>query len=163
MTMADGQVESLTPGRALRVAWMAWLTLLLVPFFVFLAVIGTVAYDGAEQRPQLAAVFFVVSLVWMLVTLPAAFMLRDYLFRSYWRGQAVDPRSYLKGQFTIWLAVEIGGLLALVGCLVSGTLLPGLLPAAVAFMLFTPFWPKGQAMIETGGASDDDEVYREPR
>ena len=161
--MTDNPGETMTTEKALRLAWMGWLTLLLVPFFVFLAVLGTVAFDGEPRRPALASVFFIASLAWMLVTLPAAFMLRDYLFRAYWRGQGVDPRSYLKGQLTIWMAAEIGGLIALFGCLISGTLMPGLLPAAVAFMLFTPFWPNGQAMYEPVGDAEDEEVYREPR
>ncbi len=161
--MTDSGGETMSTERALRLAWMGWLTLLLIPFFVFLAVLATVAFDGEPRRQGLASGFFIASLLWLLLSLPAAFMLRDYLFRAYWRGQGIDPRSYLKGQFTIWIAAEIGGLIALTGCLVSNTLLPGLLPAAVAFMLFTPFWPKGQAMVETEGGSEDEEIYREPR
>ena len=63
----------------------------------------------------------------------------------------------------LWLTIEVGGVMALLGCLVSGSLLPNLLPAMVAFMLFTPFWPSGRAMTNPVGNDDDFEVYEEPR
>jgi hypothetical protein len=65
---------------------------------------------------------------------------------------------------SVWLMMEVGGLLALVGCLVTQSLLPNLLPALVAFILFIPFWPSGRAMTTPCGADDDDpENYAEPR
>jgi len=60
--------------------------------------------------------------------------------------------------------MEVGGLLALAGCLVTQSLSPSLLPALVAFILFIPFWPSGRAMTTPCGAGDDDpENYVEPR
>jgi len=46
----------------------------------------------------------------------------------------------------------------------TNSLLPNLLPALVAFMLFLPLWPSGRAMIcSQRGNSDDPETYEEPR
>lgn len=156
--------QELTPSRALWQAWLWWFTLLLLPFFALIVVLWTVMLRGhPNPNPTLGNLFFSISLAWMLVMIPGAFVLRNYIFRAYWDGSVVDPRSYLKGMITIWLAPEIGGLIALIGCLISQTLLPGLLAAAVAFMLFVPFWPNGSAMIEPVGDVDDDEIFRHPR
>ena len=61
------------------------------------------------------------------------------------------------------MAIEIGGLIALVGCFLSNSLMPNLLPAVVAFMLYMPFWPSGEAMTRAVGSEDDPEVFRHPR
>ncbi|HEX7009869.1 MAG TPA: hypothetical protein VF184_07800 [Phycisphaeraceae bacterium] len=159
--------EPMTPAQALRWAWMAWTALLLTPFVLFvvtIAVIGLSAWgDGGGGSAFVSNLFFAISMIWLLVAVPGAFVLRSHCFRAYWEGGTVDPRSYLRGMLTIWLAAEIGGIVALLGCLLSGMLMPCLLPAAVAFMLFTPFWPTGEAMVHPVGAVDDDQIFREPR
>lgn len=149
--------------RALRLAWIWWTVFLLTPAAVFVVVMWSLVFGTGAERETLGLVFFVASLVWLLFATPLAFLLRHHVFRSYWEGRTVDPESYLKGMITIWIAPEVGGIIALVGVLLSGSLLPNLLPAAVAFMLFAPFWPSGRAMVEARGLSDDDEVFRHPR
>lgn len=154
----------MTPEKALRLAWIWWTVLLLTPAALFVIVVWALVFgEAGEAQPALGQAFFFASSLWLLLAMPAAFLLRHHVFKSYWEGRTVDPASYLKGMLTIWLAPEVGGIIALLGVLLSRELLPGLLPAAVAFMLFTPFWPSGRAMVETVGASDDDEVFRHPR
>jgi hypothetical protein len=157
---SDG--AGLTPGEALRWAWVWWIVLLLAPFVVFLGVVVTMLSTQGTPRPAVANAFFMIALLWLAVTVPLAFALRSYCFRAYWEGQPVEPHSYLRGMVTVWLAMEIGGLISLVGCWVSYTLMPCLLPAAVAFMLFTPFWPSGNAMEESATNLDDEQLYHEP-
>lgn len=161
--LAHGEAEEMTPERALRLAWIWWTVLLLLPAALFVVVMWALVFGVAPSRPGVALTTFLLSLVWLLIATPVAFLLRHHVFRAYWEGHTVDPRSYLKGMITIWLAPEIGGIIALLGVLLSGELLPGVLPAAVAFILFAPFWPSGRAMVEARGASDDDQVFRHPR
>jgi hypothetical protein len=99
----------------------------------------------------------------MAVVIPIAFFFRSWIFRSYWEGEAVAPREYMIGCIALWASIEIGGLLALLGCIVSGSLIPDIFPAVVAFVLFTPFWPSGQAMVSDVGKERDAELYRHPR
>jgi hypothetical protein len=102
-------------------------------------------------------------MAYLAVAVPAAFFWRSREFKAYWQGHCVSPNRYLRGMLILWLTIEIGGIMALIGCFVSGSLLPNLLPAMVAFMLFTPFWPSGRAMTNPVGNDDDFEVYEEPR
>jgi hypothetical protein len=156
--------SELSPGQALRVAWCCWLMLLSIPALVFLIVMwrmmdGDVsALDGpASER------WFLVTMAYLAIAVPSSFFLRSHVFKAYWSGQCVSPRSYLKGMLTVWLAIEIGGIMALLGCLLTDSLLPNLLPAMVAFILFIPFWPSGRAMTRPCGHEDDPENYEEPR
>jgi hypothetical protein len=120
--------------------------------------------DNTEPRDVDAAnSWFIASMIYLIVVVPAAIFWRSRLFRSYWTGQCVSPKSYLIGMISVWVTLEIGGIFSLIGCLMTQSMLPNLLPALVAFMLFTPLWPSGRAMICCRGNTDDPEAYEEPR
>ncbi len=160
---AVGSREELVPEVALRIAWFAWLGFLAVPFVLFLYVCWALM-ENAEPRDLGAANnWFIASMVYLIVVVPLAIFWRSRIFRSYWSGECVTPKSYLTGMITVWTTIEIGGIFSLVGCLMSQSLLPNLLPAVVAFMLFTPLWPSGRAMVCNSGNTDDPEHYEEPR
>ena len=89
--------------------------------------------------------------------------MRNRYFKEYWNGKVVAPADYLKGMACMWIATEIGGIIALVGCFMANDLVPNILPAAAAFGLFVPFWPSGHAMTRPVGLVDDNEVYEDPR
>ncbi len=159
-------VEShLTAATALRYAWISWLTFLLLPFFLFLYVLVNLTDidENATRHLASAQIWFVVSMAYMAIVVPGAIFWRSRLFKPYWQGNTVSPNHYLKGMFLVWLSLEIGGLVSLTGCLVNHSLQPNLLPALVAFMLFTPLWPSGRAMTRHTGHLDDPEKYEEPR
>ncbi len=63
----------------------------------------------------------------------------------------------------MWVALEFGGIISLLGCIVTHSLLPSLLPALVAFMFYVTQWPTGHAMMGSIGESEDASVYKEPR
>jgi hypothetical protein len=153
-----------SPAQALRLAWCSWLILLSIPALVFLAVMWRMVGGDLSALDGTASYrWFILTMVYLALIIPAAFFWRGHIFKAYSAGLPVAPRDYLKGMLTIWLATEIGGLLALIGCLVTNSLLPNLIPAMVAFMLFTPFWPSGRAMTHPVGNEDDPERYEEPR
>jgi hypothetical protein len=155
--------SQLTPGQALSIAWASWLILLAVPALLFLAVMWTFIGDETVVDKATGERWFLVTMAYLAVAVPAAFFWRSREFKAYWEGKCVSPARYLRGMLTLWLAIEVGGVMALAGCLVSNGLTPNLLPAMVAFMLFTPFWPSGRAMTHPVGDDDDFEVYEEPR
>jgi hypothetical protein len=156
--------STLTRSQALRLAWCAWLMLLAVPAVMFLAVMWRFIDDETMPRnPATAQRWFLCTMAYLALAVPASFFLRSREFKSYWSGKCVTPAHYLKGMLSVWITMEIGGLLALTGCLVTESLLPNLLPALVAFILFIPFWPSGRAMTCPVGDQDDAENYAEPR
>jgi len=164
MVIASSNRRELCADTALSIAWWTWFTLLAIPFVVFLAVVWHLMDNEPVATTNTTAnAWFVISMAYMAICVPAAFFWRSRMFKGYWSGQLVSPRDYLIGMTTVWLALEIGGLLALAGCLVSGALLPNLLPALLAFMLFTPLWPNGHSMTRALTDERDPADYEEPR
>jgi hypothetical protein len=160
----EGHRGELTPRTALRYAWYVWMVLLAIPFLVFLYV----AWQVGDQRRPIDRAFtngwFLGSVAYMLIAPTIAFFVRSRYFQGYWSGECVSPRNYLIGMCVLWGALVLGGVLSLIGCLGSRSLLPCMFPAMVAFAMFVIHWPSGRAMVcGTRGAADDPETYEEPR
>lgn len=154
--------HELTPETAIRYAWICWAVLLVAPFIMFLFVVWQVS--GSDIVSPHANLWFIISMAYLALAVPAAIFWRSKVFRRYWNGEVVRPREYLRGMIGVWVTIEIGGLLSLFGCLMSNTLMPCMLPAAVAFMFFTPLYPSGSAMVRRNvGNAEDPARYEEPR
>ena len=157
-------VNELTPQLASRYAWFTWLALLLAPFLVFMFVAYRLMDEMAAPRNQEGSnAWFLGTMAYLAVFAPLAILYRSRCFSNYYKGQCVAPRDYLRGSLAVWLTLEVGGILALVGCLMMNSLLPCLIPALVAFMFFVPFWPSGTAMVRPTGHHEDTGRYEEPR
>jgi len=147
---------------ALRAAWFAWVFLLLCPFAmiaVMIAVPSTHVYRGAYQG---VSPWFLVTMLFLAVGFPAALFIRHHLCRAYALGSVVTPRHYFAGMLTVWLTLEIGMIVSLVGCCVTAALLPGLIPWIVAFVFLMTLWPNGKMMTSRAGNAGDPERYQKP-
>jgi hypothetical protein len=143
---------------------MLWLGMLALPFVVFLSVVAYLLGSHGPVQTDLAHTWFLLSLGWVGFAIPGAYFLRSQVFfKEYGAGGVVPPGRYLMGMTTVWLAIEIGGLLGLAGCFMSGSLMPDLIPSLVAFVLFLTMWPTGSAMTEATGDVDDPAVFHHPR
>jgi hypothetical protein len=160
----SSQSRELTPQAASRYAWWTWLTLLLAPFLLFLFVAYRLMDEtGTARNHSNSTAWFIGTMAYLAVVTPLAIFYRSRAFAAYWRGEPVAPRDYLRGNLAVWLALETGGILALVGCLMTDSLLPCMLAAMAAFMFFVPFWPSGTAMVRPVGDQEDTGRYEEPR
>ncbi|HYE18925.1 MAG TPA: hypothetical protein VEA69_10805 [Tepidisphaeraceae bacterium] len=160
----ERETSSMTPQTALKYAWGAWFILMAIPAVAFLAVI----WQFADRTPAVSIddgwKWFIGVLATMIVTIPASIFLRSRLFRGYYDGECVAPKTYLTGMLVTWITAVGGGMLALYACLQTGTMLPNLFAGAVAFIFFVTQWPSGMAMVcDRQGATDDPERYEEPR
>jgi hypothetical protein len=157
-----GSKSSLSVPMALRLAWVSWVIMLVLPFLVFLAMIWQTAI--MTHGPAVGGeTWFLAASFYLLLAVPSSFFWRGHVFKAYWTGHTVSPGKYLFGMLSIWLTLEIGGLFSLIGCFVNNSALPCLLPALVAFMFFVTMWPSGRAMVRTVGNHEDAAVYEEPR
>jgi hypothetical protein len=150
-------------GFILRAAWWAYVVLLILPF-TLLAVVVAFKKTGLTLAPSHGVNrWLLLEAAYLVVGIPAALFYRRHLCSAYFRGDAVPPRLYLVGMFTVWLALEVGMILSIIGCYATASFLPGLLPAIIAFVFFITLWPTGKMMVSHVGESEDPQIYVEPR
>lgn len=155
--------SALAVAAALRWAWICWGILLLIPFLFLQWIIWhlptvEVARPGVSSEP-----WFIGAMIYLICILPVMFFWRGRLFKHYWLGRPVAPARYIVATATVGLAMALGGIISLIGCLASGSLMPNLLPAIFALLLFGLHWPTGRAMVQPNGHTDDPQIYEEPR
>jgi hypothetical protein len=155
--------SSLTVKTALRLAWATWIVLLVIPFFLFLALVWTLGIQGGPKVHTTEDHWFLGASAYLLIVVPLSFFWRGHVFKAYWTGQTIPPTTYLYGMLTIWAALEFGGIFSLLGCFVDRALLPNLLPALVGFMFYVTLWPSGRAMVSHKGQFEDAGKYESPR
>jgi hypothetical protein len=158
-----GNNTKLSVAMALRTAWVAWVALLVTPMLVSLALIWRLFIVPSSGASESGRWWFLAATLYLLVVVPCSFFWRNHVFKAYWTGKPVAPQKYLAGMLTIWGALVVGGIFSLVGCFVSGSLMPSIMPALLAFIFFITQWPSGRAMIGTVGDHEDPETYEEPR
>jgi hypothetical protein len=154
---------SLSPATALRLAWLAYLLLLIVPFFVALRFVwhlGNLPRGGVELHVN---GWFLASMILVAAALTGASFWRQRMFKDYRQGRVVPPRKYLAGMIGIWGSLTIAGLFSLASCIVTQTLLPNVIPALLGMGAYLCFWPTGRAMVRPVGATEDPQKYEEPR
>jgi len=131
-------------------AWLSFWVILLVPIVILMFAVSVISDPTNTARDGVSMLFGVLSVAWLAGTLPMAIWIRSYVFRAGWQGEPVDPESYLRGLVTIWTASGFGALLASIGCLVSHTLMPCVLPLGLALMIMCLITPRREAMAELG-------------
>jgi len=156
-------ISKLTPARALRLAWFCWLGLMVVPFAMILWLIWHLSPGQITEPGAGAQRWFIGSMAYLALAVPASLFWRGRVFKPYWAGQTVPPAQYLSGMATVWAALAVGGIVSLAGCVATKSLTPNLLPAMMSLILFLTMWPGGRAMIRRVGNADDPGLYEEPR
>jgi len=149
--------------NAIRLAWAVWWALAIVPFLLFLCVVWTLGIHAKELVYSDRHTWFLISSLYLLLAAPASFFFRTHLFKEYWAGKPVAPGKYLSGMIAMWVTLELGGILSLLGCFLDHSLLPNLLPAMLAFIFYVTLWPSGRSMVKTVGNHEDPQTYEEPR
>lgn len=153
----------LSADMALQIASWTWCALLALPFVLFLIVIWRLMDSESPPAANQGQEWFIAGMIYMMIGPPLAFFIRSRLFRGYWSGRIIPPKNYLIGMITLWMSLEFGGLFALVGCLISGVLLPNLMTALLAFMFFLPLSPNGHSMTRPLVNEHDPGDYEDPR
>jgi hypothetical protein len=157
------RLANMTEVTAMRAAWLIFGVLMVIPFFLIFWLVWHQLNDSTFRFHPGGQNWFLASMIYFAVAVPGSLFTRERLFRPYWSGKPVPPAKYLEGMVIVWLALSIGGLLCLIGCIASGTMLPNLIPGIMSLMLYLTLWPSGRAMVHPTGNQEDPELYREPR
>ena len=154
--------HELTVKAALKWAWVVWAGLLAAPFLFLQVAIWYIESYGTPNMHANTQGWFVGAMAYLALVLPAAFFWRKHFFREYWLGRPVAPRNYIAATVAVGAALAIGGIVSLIGCLVTDAFVPNIIPGFLALVLFLLHWPTGQAMLKSGGHDLDEQHYEEP-
>ncbi|MEM8783734.1 MAG: hypothetical protein AAGE65_12885 [Planctomycetota bacterium] len=134
--------------EALTKAGWAWFSF--VAGIVSMLLIAWLVADGGELRGGLV---FGLATLWTLIAVPAALMLKGQVVKAAWSSRPADPEAYLRSLVVVWAAIEVGAVLALIGCLLAGALMPGGLLAGVLLAMLFVLRPAEDALgsgLKTG-------------
>ncbi|NJL30858.1 MAG: hypothetical protein HC898_04090 [Phycisphaerales bacterium] len=138
------------PQSALATARLLWTALLLgQAVLLFGACAFTLMQMGGGQTDT-GHLLSYIALFMCLTMIPAGYVLRAQMYKRHWVGQAVRPRGYLLGNVILWAMCEGISLLGLVSVVLSGELIPNLIPTVLALGVLVVNFPNGAAMFGHG-------------
>jgi hypothetical protein len=155
--------SGLSVQTALKMAWLCWLVLLAVPFLLLQALIWYIHVGDVSRYHSETNGWFLAAMICLLAVVPGSLFLRGHLFRDYWMGHPVTPRRYLVATISVGVALAACGVVSLLGCLITDSFMPNLIPGLLALVMFALHWPTGRAMVRPIGKVEDPQLYEEPR
>jgi len=158
------ETEGWTPESTLRQAWLWYGGLMAIPTLMLIYLVWWFLKSDGVVETDTRWTWLIGTVAFMGIAIPASIFARSRMFRGYWDGECVAPKAYLMGMVIVWATIVVTGIASMIGCMMTGSLLPNLFPALVAFVLYLTMWPSGRAMTcEEKGNMDDPQKYEEPR
>ena len=136
----------LLPQDALSAGWRYWIGLMAVSAVGLIVVMATQPIGEQGSGGLAGPVLVGVSVAWLVLLGTTVLILRSYCFRAVWDGRPVEPGSYLKGMYQVWGVLVMGVLLAVLGSVLMGTLMPGGLVVVASVLLLIFARPSGRAL-----------------
>lgn len=133
--------QTLTVTRAIWAVFMAGQIAFL---FVIIALSST--SNPPSTSPENIRLLFYISIGAALVMIPAGYMARSQAYKSSWRGSAILPRGYLRGNLLLFAFCEAVAMLGLVATLLNGKFMPTIIPTAIALAVQAVNFPHGKPM-----------------
>jgi hypothetical protein len=148
----------------LRAAWVVYFVFMVLPPLAFaIALLVQMNRTASPRNSGGVTNWLWVIVAYLVVGFPAALFIRRRVCIAYNRGESVAPRNYFVGMLTVWVSLEIGMFLPIVGYCVTGVLMPIIPLALVPLVFFFTLWPSGDMLVSHSGDSDDAETYKNPR
>ena len=149
---------------ALRAAWLTYFVFMMLPPVAFaIALLVRMNRIAPPRNPGGVMNWLWLIVAYLAIGFPAALFIRRRLCIAYNRGDIVAPRNYYVGMLTVWLSLEIGMFLPIVGYCETGVLLPTIALSLVPLIFLITLWPTGDMLVSHSGDSDDAEIYKNPR
>jgi hypothetical protein len=142
----DDSPRTLTAKTALKLAWLSWAVLLAAPYLLLLGFIVYAASGSARWVHYDTQSWFLAATAYLLIVVLASYFWRGRLFRDYWLGHPMPPRKYVLATTIAGLALGLGGILSLIGFLITYSPMPNLIPGFLAMVLYVLCVPKPRAV-----------------
>ena len=159
-----GHQQGLAAPKALKIAWVCWSVLLLLPFTLVLWTLWNLHVRNTPLLSADADRWFVAAAAYLAAAATAAFFSRDHSFKGYNQGKPVEPGKYLVGTDRHWIGTEhIGYFQPDRLHRDGGAAAESDSGGVMALLVFVLLWPTGHAMVRRTGHLTDPQIYEEPR
>ncbi|MFP4144900.1 MAG: hypothetical protein ACLFV3_07115 [Phycisphaeraceae bacterium] len=126
----------------LRLIWAA----MLMSQLVFFLVVAFVLTEARGATPDLHPMLGWIGVGWFVAATAMGYFARNQIYKSAWREHAIAPGGYLTGNLVLLALLESVGLFSIIALLVTGVMVPEILPAIGALVVFAINFPTGHAM-----------------
>ncbi|MEM9882895.1 MAG: hypothetical protein AAF800_08255 [Planctomycetota bacterium] len=133
--------EALSPTATLRVIWAAVL-MGLVTVMGVLVFLTLSEEPNADVEPSLPVVSLIAAGL-LITTIPVGYFVRNQVYKANWRGDAVTPEGYLRGNIAFYALIEFPAVIAAISVLIEGAVWPHAVPWLVTVGLLLVNFPTG--------------------
>jgi heme/copper-type cytochrome/quinol oxidase subunit 4 len=148
---SQGNLNSLSPGRALAAMRIMWLALLLGPI-LFMMVIILAILPHAQPPKNPVPAWKWVSFAVLLSVVPVAFVIRMFMHRGGRTEVGVRARAYAGGNIIFWAACEGCAILGLIVAMLNVSLWPTIVVTAIALSFQALTFPLATGIDFSDGA-----------
>ena len=136
------------PLTTIRIIWGAILMGLIVISSVMVVV--TLSESPDEATPALdengLPVVTIAAAALLIAAVPAAYFLRNQIYKKHWSGDAVEPEGYVTGNVLFLALIEGPAVVAAIGIVVHGSVFPQVIPLVIAAGIILANFPTGGPM-----------------
>lgn len=153
----DADLERKQRRRALWLTRGLWLLSLLIQAAVALA-IWWLFVRGRQGLPRDDGRWPLWVAAAMLVVLaPLGYAARSEFYKAHWRGHAIEPRGYVRGNLAFFAMLELVTYTSLLAVALGGAMVPHILPAAGAVLIQIVNVPRGSPLEAVESEMNTDE------
>jgi hypothetical protein len=131
-----------TAAGALATARIIWFAMMMGEL-IFLAVILFVVLPHRNSPPEPNPILVYANVVLLLTSVPMTFMIRRFIFKKAETDGATPGGAYFTGNVIFWAGCEGACFFALAIVMITGSLWPTILIAAIALCLQAITFPVG--------------------
>ena len=156
------------PKSAMATARLLWTALLLGQCLLLGGASAFTLLHMGGHQVDTGHMLSYIALFMCITMIPAGYVLRSQMYKRHWVDSTVRPRGYLLGNVVLWAICEGISLLGLVAVVLSGELLPTVIPTVLALGVLVVNFPNGAAMMGQGSNNPYEHplkpaVHRQPR
>ncbi|MEM6853380.1 MAG: hypothetical protein AAF593_03125 [Planctomycetota bacterium] len=136
------------PLITIRIIWGAILMGLI--FISAVMVVLTLDQSPEEATPALDSdglpVVTIAAAGLLIAAVPAAYFLRNQIYKKHWSGDAVEPEGYVTANILFLALIEAPAVVAAIGIVVHGSVFPQVIPLVIAAGIILANFPTGGPM-----------------
>ena len=133
----------------LMILRVIWLVLIVGQVSFGAVVVFTMLNPGSVGESQLRGQMLAIASAVLVGAVGLGYYIRNQSYKKHWQEHAVTPAGFFQGNLILLAALEASSFLTLVFVMISGQVIPMILPAVVSLAVQCVNFPTGAPMEAT--------------